>query len=162
MKRHSIFLSLLVIGAHTKSCARSFSQSIQEWLPWKPLTVVTATYEHELAKGGVVSIVNTEGPITIKTWAQPKVLVEVTIASKSEDPHATFVEPLYTASGAAFKTVKTRDVSATTVKYHVLVPDYAELQLISTASGDITLHNVREYTHAHTDDGAINADNVTG
>jgi len=109
-----------------------------------------------LATGFTLNIKNTQGSITIHTWSEPKVALDVVISGKEkelEHIHVEVEEDKKTKTLSIY-TLQTDSKAKAITNYEVMVPDYTPLTLI-TDNGDLKIKKSKATITAKTGEGKI-------
>lgn len=155
-----MFASLLI---STDCCPAKFSpsklfssvkDSMSEWIKGtKEEEVKTRSFE--LNHNSTVDIHNNKGSITVKSWNQPKLLVEVTKKGSPELLQKTTID-VTTKAHYAHISVNTPENKESDIvtDIHIVVPHTTSLNL-TTHTGKIKVENVQGFINATTDEGKI-------
>lgn len=159
MKKSTItFLSFLILCYSTILVPFSFFGKFDLWETNKQEVV---QHEQILVPHSKVSIKNTKGTISIRTWKKPKLLVEATKTGSEEEIRLTKIETLYTTDGASIKTVLLKPDRQCTIDYTIMIPQTATLSLVQTDKGDISITDVSTPITAHAEYGALDFKNIS-
>ncbi len=153
-----MFASLLI---STDCCPAKFSpsklfssvkDSMSEWIKGtKEEEVKTRSFE--LNHNSTVDIHNNKGSITVKSWNQPKLLVEVTKKGSAELLQKTTID-VTTKAHYAHISVNTPENKESDIvtDIHIVVPHTTSLNL-TTHAGKIKVENIQGFINATTDEG---------
>ncbi len=158
--KKSIAIALVCIS----SCSSYRLESINflsKFDLWKKSKEEIVTHEQTLAPNSKISIENTKGAISIRTWNKPKLLIEATKKGSDEEIRLTKVETLYTKEGASIKTVALKPDRQCSIDYTLIIPQNAILSLVQTNKGEILIKNVSTPIKAHTEYGSLTFQNIS-
>ncbi len=153
------FLAIMLATAtlHSTVSAHIF-EGISIWWQGKEEEVIT--HEHVLTPGAHISIENPKGDITISTWNQNKVMLEVTKIGSEKSVEHTKVDLTYTKHGVSIKTVNVHPEEICRVSLSLIVPSDAILDHIKTDRGNITVKNCVTPVSITSNYGNINIDEL--
>lgn len=124
------------------------------------ITTEVVAHEQLLTPNTTLTLENTKGNISIKTWKQNKLVIEAVKKGSKEALANTDITAHYTPEGASIKTVLADSQLSCSVDYTILLPQTTTITLAHTDSGDITIKNTQKPIKAQTHKGSINFENV--
>ncbi|MDX2185644.1 MAG: hypothetical protein SFV32_01830 [Opitutaceae bacterium] len=126
---------------------------------------VSDTIEHRqaFAANGAVTLVNTNGSITISTWEKPEIEVLATRKAKSQEALTKIeVEFEATEKNAKIRSVMPKNSNNASVDYVVKVPAGVTFEKIYNTNGNIEAAGISGDLVAHTVNGKVELENVSG
>ena len=124
------------------------------------ITTEVVAHEQLLTPNTTLTLENTKGNISIKTWKQNKLVIEAVKKGSKEALANTDITAHYTPEGASIKTVLADSQLSCSVDYTILLPQTTTITLAHTDSGDITIKNTQKPIKTQTHKGSINFENV--
>jgi hypothetical protein len=136
----------------------SLLANVSDWLVG---TKEIVNHEQVLTPESSLSIENTKGNITIKTWKQNKLIVEAVKKGSQDGVEGTEIRTRYTQNGATIKTVVDDSQTKCSVDYTILIPNSTTITLAHTDYGNITIKNTQKPIKAQTHRGSITFEGIS-
>ncbi len=109
---------------------------------WQKQATETITKEYEdLPEKCTMTIHNTEGSITVKSWPQKKILIEATKTGTDENQKSTQISAKISGSQASIITRVTPDQKSSKVEYTLTVPEDSTVKVTQTL-GSVTIKKI--------------------
>lgn len=147
------FCSCILVLCTTQSLSESSLSKFTSW--FSNTTEKTYNKTIPITPENSLSIKNKEGSITVHTWSEPKIALDVAFHGKEKDIQATHI---HIEENKEKKTITIFTTSAhdtkTTTNYELMVPDTVPLT-ITTEKGDIKIKNSKAPLHVQTNRGSV-------
>lgn len=118
--------------------------------------------KEELPENSKLIVANQHGDISVKTWKQPKIVVEAKKHGSDKALQATSIKHHLQGNTFKIETAYNDPKTKCTVSYDILVPEDMHLQSVTTQKGTIAIENSKNGLMAKTEKGSIHLDNVQG
>lgn len=133
--------------------------------------------EADCGLNGTLELTNISGPINVKTWSVPKIVIEATKSAKEHDLPAIFIETDINEHRALIKTVYHNESMSGSVSYDLMIPEHTNVTIhtdegaiklkkvrgnisVYSGSGSIDIEEATRSLQAHTNSGSINSSSV--
>lgn len=152
-----VFSVLVTSSVSTTLCAVSLS-SVTSWFSsWQEESFFK---ESTCGVNGTLELTNISGPITIKTWSIPKIVIEATKSGKEKDLPSIAIETDINEQHAIIKTVYHDKSIKGSVSYELMIPEHTNVT-IQTDDGAIKLKKVHGNITVQSGSGAIDIEEAT-
>lgn len=148
------FTAVIVLPLQAKF---SVDNIVSYVIPKKQEDVIN--YDHKLVHDGSIKIANTKGNISIKTWNQEHVHIEIIKKGTDKDIAEVSCETYFTSELISL-TTQQPEKNSTEIDYNIIMPRTARAT-VTTDSGSIKINQLHNAISAQTDDGSINITDIT-
>lgn len=148
------FAVVMTLPIHAKF---SVDNIVSYVIPKKQEDVIN--YDHKLLHDGSIKITNTNGNISVKTWNQEHVHIEIIKKGTDKDIAEVSCETYFTSELISL-TTQQPEKNSTEIDYNIIMPRSARVT-ITTDSGSIKINQLHNAISAQTDDGSINITDIT-
>ncbi|KKP35593.1 MAG: hypothetical protein UR26_C0003G0066 [candidate division TM6 bacterium GW2011_GWF2_32_72] len=129
---------------------------MRSWLPFTgSQKTETINKESLVGENAIVEIENINGPINVKSWNKPKIVIEAIKKGPEENFDDVEVICTFKKDNAYIKTKKTTDKTKIIVEYNLMVPTKTNFRIISSENGPIKIQQVEGIINANTQNGNI-------
>lgn len=136
MNKKLFFLSLALLSFY-----QNFSYAFSFGSFWAKTESETISKEYAVQEKCTVTVHNTEGSITIKSWPQNKILIEAVKKGTVEDQKNTTLSAKAAGTEASITTRVSPNQKSSTVDYTLMVPEDSTIKITQT-NGPVKLRGI--------------------
>jgi len=152
---HYTLISITMLSYNAISCSYKKLISTFGGTPYQELI----EKEYPIDQQTRISILNTTGDTTVKSWNKKSIALIASIRKKKEEDLIDIIEDSTDPRVFTLRTAHSNPKSKATVDYSLMVPEDMKLHL-STDKGNIAVHNTHGITMATTGHGNIRLCNM--
>ncbi|MGE0010507.1 MAG: DUF4097 domain-containing protein [Candidatus Babeliales bacterium] len=149
---------VLALALISTSCYAISLSSVSSWFStWQEETFFQ---EATIGLNATLELTNISGPITIKTWSVPKIVIEATKSAKEKDLATISIVTDINEQHARITTVYHEKGINGSVSYELMIPELTNVTL-HTDEGTIKLKKVHGTISVRTNSGNIDIEDAT-